>query len=888
MKRKWCVVMVAAVAVGICLMVWAESASVLLEKGIYAEETAGNLDEAIKIYKQIVDDANANRNNIAEAYYRLGKCYLKKGQEQKAVAVFEEMIASFPEQKEIIAQISQLPCMQSRLKAKPPSSDEKEQLAKAEELIRLGGELKAKQASYEELRIELEKAKTELQRAEAQYKAGRLAAELYDDARANEKILEQKAKAVQAEIETIEAVIELKKKSGSAIESEEYAAKGWKLWQERKLADAQEVFERAVQLDPTNANAWNGLGWSQFNQGKPQAAKVSFEKCLAAEPKHAAALNGLGWIAKNEGKTDDAIHYWEKAIEALPSATAALNGLATTYMELQQYEKAIQYYEQWLKYEPESRFAKTGLEKAKAALAGEAAPAVDEKELRRLIAELDDPNAPRFEALNLIVQMGKPAVPMLIAEMITNNNWQIPKALGAIGDERAVEPLIEKLEKCNWSPMKEVVAEALNRITAKDFGENAAAWKQWWNTEGSKTHKNEQPPGAAVDESTLSRQRDAALGRGDLIGACDAEMQRVLYRKKIGHAYKDKIDLAGLYEQRAQSLSHEQKEKYLTDAVAYLDQHKGQEEYEWRIWHLLSSIAADLGQKDKAAEYLDQALLAYPEVSYPDPSVHSMFHHLVNQRASMIWETDGVEAAEEYFLNQLKSNKKCEYFFPLWWEKQYEKEELNERPVPMLERVKDAYSLRMKTFPDKKALIEKYVSYLNEHASQIQKETKSPQIETEGVAETIKWFLAGSRRGDYEIGEDTEVTRTGKPTSFIKAKDSAQGVGFGTMMQQMPPGTYLGKRVRLSGYVKNQDVGNWAGLWMRVDGPAKELLSFDNMSTRPIKGTSDWKNYEIVLDVPETSVNIAFGILLAGKGQVWLDDLKFEIVGKDVPTTGLR
>lgn len=483
MKCKWCVVMVVLVAVGICSTAWAESASILLEKGVYAEETAGDLEEAITIYKEIVDDANANRTYIAEAYYRLGKCYLKKGQEQEAVAVFEEMIASFPEQTEIIAQISQLPCMQSRLETKPPRNDEKEELAKAEQLIRLQGDLKSKQASYEEVRIELDKAMKELQRAEVQYKAGRLSAELYDDAQANEKVLEQQAKAVLAEIETIEAVMELKKKSGGAIESVEYVAMGRKLSQERKPSEAEEMYKKAVEKDPTNADAWNGLGWSQFNQGKSQEAKVSFERCVALKQGHTptlyAALHGLGLIAKNEGNMDDAIWYWQKVIELVPSATAALSGLATTYMELEQYEKAIECYQKWLEVDPQDRLAQAGLEKAKAAFAGEAEPALDEKKLRSLIAELDDPNAPRFEALNLIIQMGKPAVPMLIAEMKINNNWQIPKALGAIGDERAIEPLIEKLEKCNWSPMKEVVAEALNRITGKDFGSDAQAWRSW-------------------------------------------------------------------------------------------------------------------------------------------------------------------------------------------------------------------------------------------------------------------------------------------------------------------------------------------------------------------------------------------------------------------------
>jgi len=86
------------------------------------------------------------------------------------------------------------------------------------------------------------------------------------------------------------------------ITAENLASDGWKLWRERKLAQAEQLFEKAIQKDPTNANTWNGLGWSQFNQGKPLNAKLSFERCLEIQPKHPAALNGLGWKLSLIGK----------------------------------------------------------------------------------------------------------------------------------------------------------------------------------------------------------------------------------------------------------------------------------------------------------------------------------------------------------------------------------------------------------------------------------------------------------------------------------------------------------------------------------------------------------------------------------------------------------
>jgi len=72
---------------------------------------------------------------------------------------------------------------------------------------------------------------------------------------------------------------------------------------------------------------------------------------------------------------------------------------------------------------------------------------------------------------------------------------------------------------------------------------------------------------------------------------------------------------------------------------------------------------------------------------------------------------------------------------------------------------------------------------------------------------------------------------------------------------------------------------------MRVDSTSEDTLQFDNMSDRPITGTNHWNRYSIVLDVPENSAIIAFGILLAGNGEVWLDGVRFEVVTTDTPTT---
>lgn len=99
-------------------------------------------------------------------------------------------------------------------------------------------------------------------------------------------------------------------------------------------------------------------------------------------------------------------------------------------------------------------------------------------------------------------------------------------------------------------------------------------------------------------------------------------------------------------------------------------------------------------------------------------------------------------------------------------------------------------------------------------------------------------------------------------------------------MQEVDAFSYRGTRVRLTAIIKAVEVDDWAGMWMRVDGPSRRGVSFDNMSDRPIRGTVAWRPYEIVLDVPGDSEVIAFGVLLNGTGEVLLDDIRLESIGE--------
>lgn len=131
---------------------------------------------------------------------------------------------------------------------------------------------------------------------------------------------------------------------------------------------------------------------------------------------------------------------------------------------------------------------------------------------------------------------------------------------------------------------------------------------------------------------------------------------------------------------------------------------------------------------------------------------------------------------------------------------------------------------------------------------------------------------------------DSVVRSEGLASALV----SPAGGPVGTMNQSMRPDTFRGKRVRYSAMVKTDSIASaaGAGLWMRVDGSdVGQTLQFDNMFDRPIPSFTDWKRYEVVLDVPEESSYIIWGLIVNGRGKAWIDDIRIELVDATTPST---
>lgn len=147
------------------------------------------------------------------------------------------------------------------------------------------------------------------------------------------------------------------------------------------------------------------------------------------------------------------------------------------------------------------------------------------------------------------------------------------------------------------------------------------------------------------------------------------------------------------------------------------------------------------------------------------------------------------------------------------------------------------------------------------------------------------WYKGGTKANAYEMDNVSGGGQNGQDAFTIKSIE-AKVDGFGMLVHDNSPGFFLGKRVRMTGWMKTSNVKGWAGLYLRADksGVGASIVT-DNMHDRPVKGTTAWKKYSLVIDVPNGCSKLVYGAMLSGTGQIWFESPVLEEVDAKVPVT---
>jgi hypothetical protein len=135
----------------------------------------------------------------------------------------------------------------------------------------------------------------------------------------------------------------------------------------------------------------------------------------------------------------------------------------------------------------------------------------------------------------------------------------------------------------------------------------------------------------------------------------------------------------------------------------------------------------------------------------------------------------------------------------------------------------------------------------------------------------VGWTLGGSRWEAYAFDE----VEAGRQLVLRSVADP--GDGFGTVAHLFPAGDWRGRTARFSASLEGDAAGSQVVLWLRVDGRDGEQLALDNRPETPLGDRFDWRDVEIVRDVPADAATIAFGVALSGVGVVRMRNARFEV-----------
>ena len=145
------------------------------------------------------------------------------------------------------------------------------------------------------------------------------------------------------------------------------------------------------------------------------------------------------------------------------------------------------------------------------------------------------------------------------------------------------------------------------------------------------------------------------------------------------------------------------------------------------------------------------------------------------------------------------------------------------------------------------------------------------------LAEPLPRPWAQHNQEHYEAGVTTNSPSTGKYSAYIRSKEAEINT-MGTIWQAIKPRPdWFGEKVKMTVHIKTRGVKDAAGLFMRVSTYGG-WINYDYMYDRVVRGDTDWHKYMIVLDIPRDTSLIDFGVWIIGKGEVRVDDFRFDIV----------
>ena len=98
-----------------------------------------------------------------------------------------------------------------------------------------------------------------------------------------------------------------------------YASLAYVAWKQDDVERSLDFYRKAIEIEPENATALNGMGYVLACENRDLTKALSFcKRALEKHPDSAACLDSVGWVYLKLGLMDDAFKYLGQAQEKLP------------------------------------------------------------------------------------------------------------------------------------------------------------------------------------------------------------------------------------------------------------------------------------------------------------------------------------------------------------------------------------------------------------------------------------------------------------------------------------------------------------------------------------------------------------------------------------------
>jgi hypothetical protein len=143
------------------------------------------------------------------------------------------------------------------------------------------------------------------------------------------------------------------------------------------------------------------------------------------------------------------------------------------------------------------------------------------------------------------------------------------------------------------------------------------------------------------------------------------------------------------------------------------------------------------------------------------------------------------------------------------------------------------------------------------------------------------WTKSGTWAGSYtmEIKANEGINESKAIVLESVGKDI---YGSGAVIQTINARNYLGKRVKLSAFIRTENVKDFACLILSPQNKIDDFWnnSFNNSDDKKtfLQGNHAFKKIESYLNVNDNAGNLVIGAMIKGEGKIWIDNINLEII----------